>query len=193
MDSKETIRLIKKARKNDHEAFGRLVSRHMEQVYRLAFRILGNRTDAEDAVQDSWIKVWKNLREFREQSSFQTWVYRIVTYTCLDYLKKGMIRLDKFRDNGDRLDQNPGNAPDPESMMVANEELRLLWRITETLPPKQKIVFILRDLEGRSPSEVAEMDKETLKSHLWHARKTVRVRMEKMKTEEERYYEVRRN
>ncbi|NOY38616.1 MAG: RNA polymerase sigma factor [Chlorobi bacterium] len=196
VDRKETEHLIRKIRKGDLRAFEKLASLHLNTSFRVAFRVLGNKNDAEDAVQDSWIKIWKNISAFREKADFSTWMYRIVTNTCMDYLKQRMHRLDYFTDQRVGLTMAPDHAQNPETLFVNNEQLNLLRRLSGSLPPKQKMIFILRDLEGLSPDEVAEvleMDKDLVKSHLAHARKTLRIKAEKLQKEEERYYDMRKN
>lgn len=196
MGRKETNRLLRKIKKGDLKAFEAMVSGNMERTYRLAFRMMANKADAEDVVQDSWVKIWQNISSFRNQADLSSWVYRIVTNTCLDHLKKRMVRLDHFREPVNGLHTLADHEHSPETQYVNNEQLNLLRRMTASLPPRQKIVFILRDMEGLSADEVAEilnMDKDLIKSHLAHARKALRIKAGKLKKEEERYYDMRKN
>jgi RNA polymerase sigma-70 factor (ECF subfamily) len=84
--------LVAKAKKNDRRAFESLVNRHQKMVFNLAYRMLGNREDAEDAAQDSFIRLYHSITKFRGQAKFTTWLYRIVSNVCLSKLSTSAAR-----------------------------------------------------------------------------------------------------
>lgn len=176
--------LIVSCIKGDVHAFRELVEMLQMYAYTLAFRILLNDEDAKDAVQDSFIKVWKNLSSYNGKYLFTTWMYRIVVNTCLDKLKEVKKRLEADIDNANETN----SYEDPN----ANRELaKLIRQLSKGLPEKQRIIFVLNDLQGLSldeASEVLSMPKGQVKSNLYYARKSIREELAKL--EKWRNYEI---
>ncbi|MFD5029131.1 RNA polymerase sigma factor [Streptomyces sp. NPDC058405] len=145
--------LAVRAGEGDEEAFETLVRRHGPVMLRLATRLLGSRTEAEDAVQEAFVKAWRKLPEFRGESAFRTWMYRIVTNRCLNQLRARHPATD--------LESVPEPAaPDPESSPVRVAESHAAGRELAAamggLSPEQRVCWVLRELHGMSYENIAE-------------------------------------
>jgi RNA polymerase sigma-70 factor (ECF subfamily) len=164
------------------EAFMKLVRENQSFAYSLAFRFLGNAADAEDAVQESFLRVWKHLSEYDPQRKFTTWLYRIVANVCFDALKSGKRkgRTGQVPLNHARIEiSDPGD--DPARELDKKEAVRMVHEFARELPGKQRMVFVLRDLENLSIEETAaalRMTEGSVKNNLVHARKFLRAKME---------------
>jgi len=139
--------LARLAREGRAGAFEELVRRHRARVYRVALRMLGNRTDAEDATQDAFLKAWRALPRFRGESSFATWMYRVVVNQCLssDRGRRPVVFLP------DQVDPAPG----PDDHTEGRARLAAFYRALATVTPEQRTVVVLRELEGLSYDEIA--------------------------------------
>jgi RNA polymerase sigma-70 factor, ECF subfamily len=172
--------LIQRSQNGDRDAFRQIVQLHQEFGYAVAYRFLGNTADAEDAVQESFIRVWTHLGDFNSSKKFTTWLYRIVANACLDHVKSSKRRRAVMISNSNI------DCPDPASELDAsfevNESVRMIHQFVGELPEKQRMVFILRDLQDLSVDETARVLKlsmASVKSNLCHARKFLRERIEK--------------
>jgi RNA polymerase sigma-70 factor (ECF subfamily) len=165
--------IVEKAISGDMRAFRRLVERHQSFVYKLAYRFVGTRGDAEDITQESFIRLWKNLNRYRAEIKLTTWLYKIVTNLCLDVLKSKYNRQTKrsveLNDQSGMISEWSADQP------LLDEELRTaVEKLTADFSPKQKAVFVLRDLEDLTMQEIAEilyMSPGKVKSNLYYARK----------------------
>jgi RNA polymerase sigma-70 factor, ECF subfamily len=165
--------LVEKAVADDARAFQVLVERHQSFVYALAYRILSSGPDAEDIAQETFIRLWKNLKRYRPDVKLTTWLYKIVTNLCLDFLKSRHNK--QARRMGKLEDHTAGASTVTADQSVLDEELRAaVEKMTNDLTPKQKTVFILRDIEDLTTEEICEilsMSSGTVKSNLYYARK----------------------
>ncbi len=176
----------------ERRAFDELIRLHQRQVFNLCFRILGDYDEADDCAQEVFIKVSRNLKGFRFESAFGTWLYRIIVNTCknrltsLDYrLKSRKIRIDMERD----MDQQSqpieieDKSQSPARELISKELDRLIQRAINALPDRQKLVIVLRDIEGRSYEEIGEITGfklGTVKSKLSRAREQLRESLKGM-------------
>ena len=165
--------IVEKAVGGDMMAFRRLVERHHAFVYKLAFRFVGARGDAEDITQESFIRLWKNLNRYRPEIKLTTWLYKIVTNLCLDFLKSTYNRQTK---RSVELDDHKGAISEwSADQSLLDEELRAaVEKLTADFSPKQKAVFVLRDLEDLTMLEISKilsMSPGKVKSNLYYARK----------------------
>jgi RNA polymerase sigma-70 factor (ECF subfamily) len=170
--------LILKSREGDRDAFRQIVQIHQEFAYAVAYRFLGNATDAEDAVQESFLKVWTHLGDFDPSKKFSTWLYRIVTNACLDHVKSSKRRRAVMVSSSEVDRAVSGSGPD--TAFEEKEAVRMIHRFVRELPVKQRMVFILRDLQDLSVEETARVLKSSqasVKSNLCHARKFIRERV----------------
>jgi RNA polymerase sigma-70 factor (ECF subfamily) len=175
-DGADDGQLITRCGRGDATAFRELVERHQGYAFALAFRILCDEDDAREAVQESFVRVWKHAGMYDTRSRFTTWFYRIVTRLAQDRLKSN-IRRSRV------ITRLPADQDVPAGMPGADDEMtnrQLAERITgvaDGLPPAQRMVFVLRDLEDLSIREIAErlgMSAGSVKANLCYARARVR-------------------
>ncbi|MEX2231619.1 MAG: RNA polymerase sigma factor [Cyclobacteriaceae bacterium] len=165
--------IVEKALGGDMRAFRLLVERHQSLVYKLAYRFVGARGDAEDITQETFIRLWKNLNRYRPEIKLTTWLYKIVANLCLDFLKSKYNRQTK---RSVELDDHRGMSSEwSADQSLLDKELRsAVEKLTRDFSPKQKAVFVLRDLEDLTMQEIAEilsMSAGKVKSNLYYARK----------------------
>lgn len=178
MSSEEKM-LLKKAIKGDVESFEKLIEKYQVKAYNIALRMMGNTEDAQDTLQDAWIKIYKSLKNFRQDSSFYTWIYRIVTNTCHDALKKRnkMNQVTSLTDYSNSLEGEINDIKDevhiPERIFESKEYTQLLLESLEKLSIEHKQIIILRDVQGFSYEEISQImdcSEGTVKSRLNRAR-----------------------
>jgi RNA polymerase sigma-70 factor (ECF subfamily) len=149
------------ARDGDSDAFRGLVERHSRAVYRLAHRMTGNPQDAEDVVQETFLKAYRQLGRFESRANFSTWLHRIAVNCSID-----LIRSRKHQETGhdaadlDLLDSAAGNNdqrvdPSPERLMLSSEVQERVGRAMEGLTPMERAAFVLRHFEGQSIDEIS--------------------------------------
>lgn len=178
-----TRQLVLRSKEGDLAAFDKLVRRCQSYAYSIAVRLLCDQDEAEDVVQQSFIRVWKHLGRYDQRKKFTTWLYKIVTNRCLDRLKAARRRSELFSP----MDPNddPETIADERSLdqIQTNEEMiRVVKALTDRLPPKQKLVFVLRDLEDLPVDEVSEitgLSAGSVKTNLHYARRAIRNLLER--------------
>lgn len=144
------VRLVRAAAYGDVLAFEALVHRHQEAAFRVALRMLGNRPDAEEAVQDAFVRAWRALPTFGERSRFSTWLYRITVNCCL-------TALQSRREDGALTGAEPAPGPGPVERAQAREGVQTLTAAIGELTPQQRAPLVLRELEGLSYEEIGEV------------------------------------
>ncbi len=168
---------INKARVGDSNSFAFLVKKYQKLAYNLAFRIVCDEDDAKDVVQESFIKIWRNMKRYDPKTKFSTWMYTIVTNTAIDYLrsvkKNTILSIDNF-------DEKLANTNVENEL--ENKELGLLIKqASDGLTTKQRLVFVLRDLQGLKSDEVGiilKLSATSIKSNLYHARNNIREKIQ---------------
>lgn len=177
MDQAVELNLIRKSADGDHQAFRQLVEAHQNLAYSIAFRFTRDENESEDIVQEAFVKTWRNLPKYNAAFRFKTWLSRIVTNLCLDYLKSG--RKKKIVDE----ENIRGNEPSTNEDNLEHEELKtMVYRLADQLTEKQKAVFILRDLEQLTVDEVCQalqMSAGNMKSNLYYARLKIKEGLQK--------------
>lgn len=170
-------------RAGDRNEFARLVETYSGVVYRLAAKILSNPQDAEDVLQETFLKAYRHLSGFDGRSSLSTWLYRIATNEALMLLRRRKVSLVSIDEPDDAAqeDQEPLEIVDwccmPEEEMMTAEARKHLDQAVEKLPASLKVVFLLRDLEGLSTQETAEvlgLSETAVKTRLSRARLRLR-------------------
>jgi RNA polymerase sigma-70 factor (ECF subfamily) len=185
----EDRQLVQGARHGDFAAFEALVSKYERRLFRLAFRILGRRHDAEEVVQQTFLSVVEHLAGFREESTFSTWLTRIGTNHALALLRRRKVRQALPLDE-DRTSESYADLPHPqyiaqwqetpEEIASRREIQNLLNEALDELDEKYRVVFVLRDIEGLSTKETAEMlaiSEANVKVRLLRARLMLRERL----------------
>jgi RNA polymerase sigma-70 factor (ECF subfamily) len=162
--------LIGEFRQGKTEAFNLLVSRHREKVYWVARRMMGSHEDADDIVQEVFVRVYENLKTFRAESGFYTWIYRITVNVSLNALRKKRLKdFVKFDDVAETLVPDEGFA---DEQVLKQEYETILERAIASLPPKQKMVFIMKFYDEVPFEEMAKMLNKSvggLKANYFHA------------------------
>jgi RNA polymerase sigma-70 factor (ECF subfamily) len=180
--------LVDAARKGDIGAFESLVKRYDRNVFRIAQHITQNREDAEDVVQDAFLKAYSNLGQFQGQSKFYTWLVRIAVNEALMRLRRRrperMVSLDEdVKTEEDSMPREIADwSPNPEQQYTQGELKDILSRTIQGLPASFRTVFVLRDVEGLSTEETADalgLSIPAVKSRLLRARLQLRERLNK--------------
>lgn len=175
MNSNKVTEYIDLCRKGDSRAFGYIVEKYQQLVYVLAFRLLCDEEDAKDAVQETFIKVWKSIYGYKEQYKFSTWIYKIAANVCYDRLRKErrVVRVDIG-------ECDPGSEAVQESLIDNSYLKRVIIDATEGLSPKQKLVFTLcelEELEVKEVSAITGLSPAKIKSNLYLAKKHIKARI----------------
>src|SRR5215510_310742 len=182
----DELALVQAAKRGDDSAFEELVRRYDRNVFRIAQHITQNREDAEDVVQEAFLKAYGNLAQFQEQSKFYTWLVRIAVNEALMKLRRRKpertVSLDEdIKTEDDSLPREIADwIPNPEQQYTQAELREILSKTIQDLPPNFRTVFVLRDVEGISTEETAaalELSVPAVKSHLLRARLQLRERL----------------
>ena len=156
--------LVAEAREGSADAYRVLVERHSRAVYRLAYRMTGNEHDAEDLVQETFLRACKQLHRFDGRASFATWLYRIASNCSVDLLRSRQSRQRKIvdltpadRDSpGNPLEAFPSASPSPETLSMSGDITRLLTPAMRQLSEQERSAFVLRHYEGLSIEEISQ-------------------------------------
>lgn len=168
----DDLTLVVRAQEGDIRAFEALVRRYQRQFYRLAMRLLGNSSDAEEAVQEAFVAAWRRLRDFRGEAAFSSWMYRIVTNRCLAQLRtrRPVVSLDNLGDL-------PGpDSASPEHAAETGDRAAALNHALQELPTDQRACWILRELHGLSYEDIAVIvgaSPDAVRGRLHRARRTL--------------------
>ena len=200
IQSKETkaddeLALVHAAKAGDMSAFEKLVQRYDRNVFRIANHITRNTEDAEDVVQDAFLKAYQNLDRFQENSKFYTWLVRIAVNEALMKLRRRKsdrtVSIDQdVETEEDTIPREIADwSPNPEQLYGTDELRDILQKTIQGLPPGFRTVFVLRDVEGLSTEETAEaldLSVPAVKSRLLRARLQLRERLS-------RYFKQKKN
>src|ERR1700719_1520008 len=178
--------LVAAAKAGDAAAFEELVNRYERKIFRLTMNITRNREDAEDAMQEAFMKAYSHLSGFQEDSRFYTWLVRIAANEALMRLRKrrpNQFSLDEPIESEDDFvpQQIEDWGPSPEQRFAQTELRDILRGVIEELPPDFRIVFLLRDVEGLSTQDTAEavgISEAAVKSRLLRARLKLRKKLD---------------
>ncbi|KAA0942178.1 RNA polymerase sigma factor [Streptomyces apricus] len=167
----EDALLTVRAAEGDEDAFAALMQCHAPALIRLATRLLGNRSEAEDAVQEAFINAWRRLPEFHNRSSFGTWMYRITTNRCLNVLRarKPVATLEAAGDP-----PAPEHSASPARIAEARDAVRELREALDLLSVEQRACWVLRELDGQSYEFIADavgISQEAVRARVFRARR----------------------
>lgn len=171
--------LVEKFLDGDLEAFEELVLLFDKKIYNYCYRMTNNSDDAEDLAQEVFIKVYRNLKAFRKDSKFSTWIYRIAYNTCIDNHRKKRFKLLPLNRGGDdeRDMDIPSPTPLPEDQVISDEQYSIIKECIARLKPEYKSAIILRDIQNYSYREIADIlniPMGTVKSNISRARALLR-------------------
>jgi RNA polymerase sigma factor (sigma-70 family) len=174
MKDSNDLELVALFQKGNEASFNELVRRYQEKVYWIAHRFVNDHDQADDIVQEVFVKVYSALEQFRGESGVYTWLYRITVNVSLNALRKrrlrDFIRIDEFFETTDDVDAQP------DTLFEKNEQQKLIEEAIAQLPEKQKAVFILRYHEELSYEEISHILKTSiggLKANYFHAAKKI--------------------
>ena len=177
------LELVARAKQGDQDAFSQLVEINQNKIYSLTLRMTGNPEDGADLAQEAFLRAWHTLPSFQEESSFSTWLYRLASNLCIDFLRKEKRR--KTAINSTSLDDEENavstEVPDhrftPENELERKELRRSVSQALLKLSDDHRQVLILRELDGLSYSEISErlnLEEGTVKSRIARARLSLR-------------------
>jgi RNA polymerase sigma-70 factor (ECF subfamily) len=170
--------LVQTIREGDAEAFEQLVRRKTSKVYALCYRIIGNPEDAKDISQLVFIKLWENLKKYDAQYAFDTWLYRMVTNVAIDFIRNRQSRENAVNSNL-RLVKTATEAE--QGVIYQRKEIENVFHdVSSVLSPKQKTIFIMREMEDLPSSEIAKIlgcRESTVRNHLFNARKLMQQQL----------------
>ncbi|HEY7574728.1 MAG TPA: sigma-70 family RNA polymerase sigma factor [Thermoanaerobaculia bacterium] len=183
----DETRLIQEIRAGKTELFEYFVHQYQKKITRIAYRFLRDAGEADCAAQESFLRAYQNLEDFREGSTFETWLTRICINWCKDRLKRrrlvlyfhqGPARETEEPDTLQEVAAHPG--PSPERRAVGREIRERLREAIDLLSPRQRSIFVMKHFEEMSIPEIAEttgLDSGTVKSHLFRAAHKIREKL----------------
>jgi RNA polymerase sigma-70 factor (ECF subfamily) len=188
MDASEAAAVLARARQGDSDAFSVLVERHSRNAFRLAHRLTGNEQDAEDVVQESFIRAYRQLGRFESRANFGTWLYRIVANCSVDLIRVRQSRRDQSRAESldEAADIASNAAPGPERLARSAEIERHVVSALSQLSPLERAAFTLRHYEGRSIDEIGKMlglGTSATKHSVFRAVRKLRAALEPLRSE----------
>jgi len=168
----------------DKEAYGELVMRHSRSLFRVAFRITGNEADAEDVVQEAFLRGYRKLESFETRSEFGTWIYRIAVRCALDRINcrktEESSRVAEATDPERNEVQLADHTAGPDRVLLSNEIRAMQEAAMQSLTPMERTAFVLRHMEDRTTSEIAAalgIEPNAAKQAVFRAVQKLRLRL----------------
>lgn len=172
-------RWVEQLKLGDIQAFQKLYEKYHAKVYTTAFGMLGNEADAEDAVQEIFMKIYHKVATFDSRSNIGTWLYRIAVNFCIDLKRRSTVSRSKSLSVEETLLNNLHDSRvEPEKTVISSEVQQLVRKAITHLSPKLRSVIVLRDLQGMTHMEIAEIlgcSKGTVSSRLNRGRRKLRA------------------
>jgi RNA polymerase sigma-70 factor (ECF subfamily) len=180
--------MLSKLRRRDRRAFEALVHAHQDRVFDFCFRMVADREEASDLVQEIFVSIHQNLDKFRMDAKLSTWIYRICKNHCLNRLKylkrRGRGRSDEYGEVSESaLQAAVGSPTKPDDALVANRERELVQRAMRELDEEQRLLIALRDIQGLTYEEIVEitdLPEGTVKSRLHRGREKLAEIVERL-------------
>jgi len=178
--------LVLQARNGDQAAFRQLVEQNQKAVYNIAYRMCGSREDAQDMAQEAFLKAWKNLPTFKEESSFSTWVYRITVNTCADWLRRqsnapsGVSLSQTDSDGRDATLDIADMKQNPETELTRRELARAVGAALAEMPADYRQAIVMRENAGMSYEQIGQIlhiKPGMVKSRIFRAREFLRKKL----------------
>ncbi len=179
--------LIRLASEGNQQAFEELVRKYRDLIYNLIYRMVGNREEAEDLVQETFVKAFRSLGTFNEEFAFSTWLYKIASNHTIDLLRKKRLQLLSLDEpvrtrEGQMNREYPDENFNPERSLITSESTEIIFRAIEALPEKYRTIISLRHKEEKSYEEIGQIlhiPIGTVKARLFRARELLRQELKK--------------
>ncbi|MDX9811222.1 MAG: sigma-70 family RNA polymerase sigma factor [Bacteroidales bacterium] len=169
--------LVKKAKGGDEKAFAGLMNRYRDSIYFMLLKMVNNAADAEDLTIEAFGKAFRNLDSFTPDYAFSTWLFKIATNNCIDFIRKKQVSpalLDQFQDDIDNLTVNiQSDLPDPEEALINDQKIAVLREIVNQLKPGYRALIELRYFKEYSYEEISSelnLPIGTVKAQLYRAK-----------------------
>ena len=167
-------KLLKKAQQGDADAFEQLVAPYEQKIYALCLRLLAHREDAQDAAQETMLRLYRALVSYRGEAQLGTFIYRVTANTCMDALRRRNVRACESLEALDDVGVVPvDDSPGPEETILRAEENERLSRAIDALSDEMRLPLVLREIQALSYEEVAQtlgLEMGTVKSRIHRAR-----------------------
>ncbi len=185
MANKINTTLIERAVRGDQKAYAEILDEYRGRIYNLIYRMVRHREEAEDLVQEAFVKAFASLPSFNADYAFSTWLYKIAINNCIDHLRRKKLKtysMDKpvQSQDGEFSREFPDVSMSPDKPLLARERTRLIEKAIDELPEKYRIVIILRHSEERSYDEIAQMlglPLGTVKARIFRAREMLKKKL----------------
>jgi len=183
----EDSRLITAALKGDQTSYRKIMKKYHDQVYNLLYRMIHEKDEVEDLTQEAFIKAFQSLHNFNEEFAFSTWLYKIATNNCIDYIRKKKLQtfsIDKPVESkdGEYGYEIPDTTFEPDRWLIQGQKSRILEDAINALPEKYRQVILMRHVEDKEYQEIAdELDLPlgTVKAHIFRAREILYKKLKK--------------
>jgi RNA polymerase sigma-70 factor (ECF subfamily) len=169
--------LVQKARSGDQKAYAELLGRYRDAIYFMLLKMVNNPSDAEDLTIEAFGKAFKNIGQYTPNFAFSTWLFKIATNNCIDFIRKkraATISLDQSNDDPETTTVTiQSDTPDPEAHMINSQKIKLLREVVNKLKPRYRTLVELRYFKEYSYEEISqelELPIGTVKAQLFRAR-----------------------
>ncbi|MDP3940237.1 MAG: sigma-70 family RNA polymerase sigma factor [Deltaproteobacteria bacterium] len=178
------LELVERCQADDTAAFQVLVERYQQRATRLAYRYVRNQEDARDITQEAFIRAFRSIKDFRNESQFYTWLYRILVNLSLDHLRRNKMETSEYQDDLMLRSQTVAEAQhkrtNPREELWKKQRQVAIVGAIESLPDDQKTTVILREIDGLSYEEIAQVTRVpigTVMSRLFYARRKLQDKL----------------
>lgn len=177
--AQQDIELVERARKGDQQAYAQLLGKYRDAIYFMLLKMVNNPVDAEDLTIEAFGKAFKNLKQYTPNFAFSTWLFKIASNNCIDFIRKQRgttVSLDQNLDGEDSLSPSAliqADTPDPEASMINEQKIKLMRDVVAKLKPRYRTLIELRYFKEYSYEEISEhleLPIGTVKAQLFRAR-----------------------
>jgi len=177
--AQQDVELVERARKGDQQAYAALLGKYRDAIYFMLLKMVNNPIDAEDLTIEAFGKAFKNIQQYTPNFAFSTWLFKIASNNCIDYIRKqrgSTVSLDQSVDGEDNLTPSSliqSDVPDPEENMINDQKIKLMREVVSRLKPRYRSLIELRYFNEFSYEEISdhlELPIGTVKAQLFRAR-----------------------
>ncbi|KPK87028.1 MAG: RNA polymerase subunit sigma-24 [Bacteroides sp. SM23_62_1] len=175
--AQQDYKLVIQAKKGHQQAYAELMARYRDSIYFMLLKMVNNASDAEDLMIEAFGKAFKNIDQYTPSYAFSTWLFKIATNNCIDFIRKkraSIISIDQSNDNQDSQSITiQSDTPDPEEHMINEQKIRLLRDVVSNLKPRYRTLVELRYFKEYSYEEISDelgVPLGTVKAQLFRAR-----------------------